>query len=198
MSDDLTVRRFWTLIGLCVGTLALVALVGLPADHELGQVDRSTASSSEAAPTGPQVDGGRPAPSSTVPPVVPATAAPPVTSTSSTTTGPVVVPVTAAPSTVGCGEWRDLIATYFPGEVNTACRVFIGCESKGDPNAVSPTDDHGLAQIHAPTWNRPGHSDPVADWIGRHWAYVYDPAVNLQMAAKIRAAYGWASQWTCF
>ena len=155
-----------------------------------------------------------PAPVEPVRAVVPATAAPAITvppSSTAAATGAggalgdgdvevssttVVAPVTAA-STVGCGEWRDLIATYFPGEVDTACRVFVGCESKGDPNAVSATGDHGLAQINARTWNRPGHHDPVADWIGRHWAYVYDPATNLEMAAKIRAAYGWQS-WSCF
>lgn len=102
-----------------------------------------------------------------------------------------------APTGGGCGGWGNLIAQYFPGEENTACRVFIGCESKGNPNAVSYTNDHGLAQINATTWNKPGHSDPVADWIGRHWGNVYDPATNLQMAAKIRASYGWDS-WSCY
>lgn len=194
MNDDLTPRQFWTLIGLCVVTLALVALVGLPADPELGGAVEETASVSRSAtPADPHVDEDVAASSSTA--VVPATVASPVTVASSSSTTTVVAAATSLAS-AECGEWRDLIAQYFPAEVDTACRVFIGCESHGDPNAVSATGDHGLAQINAQTWNRPGHHDPVADWIGRNWDHVYDPAINLAMAQRIRDAYGW-SQWSC-
>ena len=124
---------------------------------------------------------------------------PPTTTTVATLPAePQPAPISNRVSGTGeCGGWGDLISAKFPGEESTACRVFISCESGGNPNAVSSTNDHGLAQINETTWNKPGHHDPVADWIGRHWHSVYDPATNLEMARRIRAAYGW-QMWSCY
>lgn len=81
------------------------------------------------------------------------------------------------------------------GSAQPACRV-AACESKYDTGAVSPTNDHGLFQINEPTWNKPGHHDPVADWIGRNWSGVYSARVNMEMARRIVASYGWG-MWSC-
>lgn len=98
----------------------------------------------------------------------------------------------------GCMGYRDLVERAFGArEANTACRV-MWCESRGNPNAVSPTNDHGLLQINAGVWNKPHHSDPVAQFIGHHWGVVYDPWSNLVMAQKIQHHYGWAGQWSCY
>lgn len=90
---------------------------------------------------------------------------------------------------------HQVIQTVFHDEVSTAFRV-ADCESNYDPSAVSPTNDHGLFQINA-MWNQPGHSDPVADWIGRHWHLRYDPVYNALMAKMIRDSYGWY-MWSCY
>lgn len=90
---------------------------------------------------------------------------------------------------------HEVIYHVFPNELQTAHRV-AECESRYDVNAVSRTNDHGLFQINA-IWNQPGHSDPVADWIGRHWHLRYDPVYNALMAKKIRDKYGWG-MWSCY
>jgi hypothetical protein len=84
----------------------------------------------------------------------------------------------------------------YGGAVVTQARRIVACESRFDPGAVSSTGDHGLFQVNRATWARPGHPDPVADWIGRNWGHVYDPFVNAEMARRIYAAYGW-SMWAC-
>lgn len=125
------------------------------------------------------------------------------TSTTTTTTAPPPTTTTTrppapppAPARVGaCAGWGDLVASYFPSEASIACAVLV-CESQGNPNAVSPTNDHGLMQINA-MWNDPDHADPVAQWIGARWGSRYDPGTNLGMAVKIRNAYGWDS-WSCY
>lgn len=110
-------------------------------------------------------------------------------------TGPSDSSIAGASTGDGCAGWRSMVAEVFPGEVPKACSVLV-CESKGDPGAVSDTNDHGLLQVNAPTWNHPGHSDAVAHFIGVHWDRIYDPWSNLVMAQKIRHHYGW-DQWTC-
>lgn len=90
---------------------------------------------------------------------------------------------------------QQAIAAIFPHETAKATRV-ASCESELVPTAVSPTNDHGLFQINAPTWNKPWHPDPVAQWIGANWHKRYDPVTNAIMAKMIRDKYGWA-QWTC-
>lgn len=90
---------------------------------------------------------------------------------------------------------HEVIYHIFPNEIDTAHRI-VRCESNYDVNAVSPTNDHGLFQINA-MWNKPGHSDEVADWIGRHWNLRYDPVYNALMAKMIRDKYGW-DMWSCY
>lgn len=104
--------------------------------------------------------------------------------------------------TAGACTPAQAIALIFPNEQATARRV-AACESGGGSfeniniYAVSPTNDHGMFQINATTWNKPWHSDPVAQWIGDHWHLRYDPVVNAIMAKKIRQSQGWDA-WTCY
>jgi hypothetical protein len=87
----------------------------------------------------------------------------------------------------GCGGWRGQVEQAFgPHATPKACSVLL-CESSGDTGARSRTNDHGLLQINAPTWNRPGHSDPVAHFIGVHWDRVYDGWSNLVMGPEDRS-----------
>ena len=91
---------------------------------------------------------------------------------------------------------RQAIDVIFTGHDNATAHRIAACESGYNPNAVSRTADHGVFQINAPTWARPGHPDPVADWIGRNWHRRYDPVVNTLMAKMIQQKYGWA-MWAC-
>lgn len=91
---------------------------------------------------------------------------------------------------------QQVIDAIFYDDRATAHRV-ADCESNYDPGAVSPTGDHGLFQINAATWNKPGHPDPVADFIGRNWHRRYDPVMNALMANKIQDRYGWR-MWSCY
>lgn len=88
------------------------------------------------------------------------------------------------------------ILVQFSGELETARRV-AKCESNYDASAVSPTNDHGLFQINATTWNQPGHPDEVADFIGRNWDKRYNPMWNAYFAKLIRDKYGW-KMWSCY
>lgn len=124
------------------------------------------------------------------------TAAPTTTHTHPTTTA-VVVPKshgTPAPADIGqatarttgegCGGWEGLVAAYFPADqVAKGCAVLM-CESQGNPNAVSPTNDHGLWQINQLHRNS-------FDWSRR-----YDPDVNTAFARKLWGQKGW-QPWTC-
>jgi hypothetical protein len=126
-------------------------------------------------------------------------AAPPVTagpdalawsaipSTTTTEPRPVRATAAAAPVVVSVGEcsgWLDLIASLWPAdEVPRACEV-LACESHGNPNAVSRTNDHGLFQINAV------HAGSF-DWANR-----YDPTTNAAYARQLWASSGW-QPWTC-
>lgn len=90
---------------------------------------------------------------------------------------------------------QQAINFWFPEDVSKATSV-ADCESEMDVNAISPTNDHGLFQINEPTWNHPGHADPPADWIGRHWHHRYNAWWNAAMARQIVDKYGWG-MWTC-
>jgi hypothetical protein len=102
--------------------------------------------------------------------------------------------VVAALGLTACTPAQAIDAVFHDDRA-TAHRI-ARCESNYDPHAVSHTGDHGLFQINAATWNKPGHADPVADWIGRHWHRRYDPVINAVMARKIRDRYGWR-MWAC-
>lgn len=197
------------LVAVCVAVPALAYLAGTPADHEIAA--RSAEANELLVTTSSVNDSASNVGAATGGPVATVAPTTSTTSTTSTTvelvapTSTTVAATTTVPSTAAveplaggsCSGWGELLSKHFPGEESTACRVFIGCESGGNPSAVSATNDHGLAQVNATTWNRPGHHDPVADWIGRHWHNVYDADTNLAMAKKIRDAYGW-NQWSCF
>lgn len=64
---------------------------------------------------------------------------------------------------VGCEQYRPLVEQY-DWSADAAMRVMKE-ESGCDPNAVSPTDDHGLMQLH----KRP----------------IYDPAENIAVAYEL-------------
>lgn len=133
-----------------------------------------------------------PTTTTTVPPAPTTTTVPPAPAT--TTTAP--PPPSPAPESAPSGDIPAAIAAAFgPGELGAKATRVAQCESQMNPNAVSRTNDHGLMQINI-MWRKPGHSDPVADWIGRHWDQVYDPFVNAQMARRIYDAYGWG-MWSC-
>ena len=192
---DTTGTRTLTVVLICTAVLALVALVGIPVDEAGREIGVESEISRDYSATAVHMTSTTSTPATST--TTPSTTRP---ATSTTVAPQATAPAAAVEPSVGdgsCGGWRSTIAAHFPGEESTACRVFIGCESGGDPNAVSATGDHGISQINAATWNRPGHHDPVADWIGRHWHDVYDPDTNLAMAKRIRDAYGWGS-WSCF
>lgn len=65
------------------------------------------------------------------------------------------------------------------------------CESGGNPNAVSPTNDHGLFQINA-TYNRADFERVT----GQPWSMVYDPGTNVRYAAWLFGQRGW-QPWYC-
>ena len=68
----------------------------------------------------------------------------------------------------------------------------VNRESGWNPRAVSATNDHGLFQLNAPTWQR---------FFGPRWQRVYDPVANVRMAYVIYQRGGrspWhGGRWTC-
>jgi len=95
-----------------------------------------------------------------------------------------------------CYSWLDLVASYFPAwEIDNACAI-LGCESKGDPNAISSTSDHGLFQINKRTWNKPDHPDAWQQVTGTEWSNVYDPTTNVAFAADLWGRSKWGP-WSC-
>lgn len=88
-------------------------------------------------------------------------------------------------STSGVEQWRGLVASIFPEfAVDTVLRV-MQCESGGNPNAVSPTNDHGLMQINAVNFARFGGRSP------------YDPEANLEVAYAMSAGGTSFWAWSC-
>ena len=79
-------------------------------------------------------------------------------------------------------QWRGLVGEWF-SDVDRAMCV-LEWESEGDPNAVSPTDDHGLFQIHYPIWG---------PHFGVSRADLYDPVLNVRLASLILKAQGWGA-----
>lgn len=136
-----------------------------------------------------------PPPPTTVPPT---TTTPPTTAAPTTTTAPPAPPPTVSSGNVHCGGWGDLVATYFPGEVATGCRVLL-CESNGNPSASSPTNDHGLMQIHAGSSSWPGGWQQEFQRVtgASFFNGVYDPNLNMKMARHIKNVQGWGA-WACY
>lgn len=80
---------------------------------------------------------------------------------------PTQVPVKVIP---GVERYRALIAQYnWP--VDTALAI-MQAESGGNPNAVSPTNDYGLMQIH--------------DGLQTYGPQIFDPAFNIAIAYNVK------------
>lgn len=80
-------------------------------------------------------------------------------------------------------NWRPLVAKYFPpAEVDNALKV-LNCESRGDPNAKSGTDDHGLFQIHA--------------GLATYGQKIYDPEFNVKLAYNHYFKNRFWQPWVC-
>ncbi len=94
------------------------------------------------------------------------------------------VPAPAAPGSV-----EAVIDAAF-GPHAGAARAIARCESRMDPNAVSPTNDHGLFQINIV------HRGQFEAVTGAPWSAVYDPALNTRYARWLFDQQGW-SPWVC-
>lgn len=75
------------------------------------------------------------------------------------------------------------IEKTFPEDPQTALAI-AKCESGLKPNAVGPTNDHGIFQLHEPS-----HDLSEID--------VYDPKENIAFARKLYDESGW-QPWVCF
>jgi len=92
---------------------------------------------------------------------------------------------TVAAASVGVEQWRSLVASIFPADtVDNVLRV-MQCESGGNPNAVSPTGDHGLMQINEVNFARFAGRSP------------YDPEANLEVAYAMSAGGTSFWAWSC-
>lgn len=80
-------------------------------------------------------------------------------------------------------QWRPLVAKYFPAnQVDNALKI-MACESKGNPNSVSRTNDHGLMQIH--------------NGLAAYGQQIYNPEFNIRLAyTNYYARRGW-QPWSC-
>lgn len=66
----------------------------------------------------------------------------------------------------------------------------VQCESRWNPDAVSPTNDHGLFQINQI------HRRAFEKETGQPWSAVYDPYWNAYFARLLYNQSGWGP-WTC-
>ena len=94
-------------------------------------------------------------------------------------------------------HWRDrewlarLVASYFPEEPHIAVAV-ARCESGLNADIQGPTNDYGLMQIHAPSWQA------VAERLGLT-EYRTNPVQNVQLARYIYDnAGGSFRDWVCW
>lgn len=96
---------------------------------------------------------------------------------------PTVAPTTKLAVKPGVEQWRGLVAQYFPAsQVNNALAI-MSCESGGNPNAKSPTNDHGLFQVH--------------NGLQWHGEKIYEPEYNVSLAYNSYfKPRGW-QPWSC-
>lgn len=74
----------------------------------------------------------------------------------------------------------------------------VGCESRWDPTAVSPTNDHGLFQIHGGSSTWQGWPATFERVTGQPWSAVYEPFWNARFARFLYDdAGGTWRHWTC-
>jgi hypothetical protein len=91
----------------------------------------------------------------------------------------------AAPS----GSLESIIHRHFGSAGPAAVRI-AQCESSMNPNAVSPTNDHGLFQINIV------HRGQFEAVTGAPWSSVYDPELNTIYARHLYGQQGWGP-WAC-
>jgi hypothetical protein len=89
----------------------------------------------------------------------------------------------------GCTTPAGAINVGF-GPVAPQATKIAQCESGLRPNAVSPTNDHGLFQINAV------HKAEFSRITGQPWSAVYNPVHNTRYAKVLYDRQGWAP-WTC-
>lgn len=87
-------------------------------------------------------------------------------------------------------DWTFLIADYWTGPDFDRAMSIMECESAGNPNAVSDTNDHGLFQHNA------RYAPPRFEAVGYTWADRYDPEANVAAAYWLWERENW-SPWTC-
>lgn len=91
----------------------------------------------------------------------------------------------------GVEQWRGIIASYFDAaNVDAALRV-VNCESRGRPDAQSGDGAEGLFQV-MPHWHQ-----AKADVLFGPGASLYDPVVNVAVAAVISNRGNNWNAWTC-
>ena len=88
-------------------------------------------------------------------------------------------------------DWSFLVSDYWQGADFDRAMSIMACESGGNPNAVSPTNDHGLFQHNA--ISNPGQRFEA---MGYTWADRYDPEANIAAAWWLWSQSGW-QPWTC-
>jgi hypothetical protein len=90
---------------------------------------------------------------------------------------------TQAKSGASTEQWRALVAKYFPANQVDNCLKVMACESGGNPNASSPTNDHGLMQINK--------------GLAMYGQQIYNPEFNIRLAyTNYYARRGW-QPWSC-
>lgn len=82
------------------------------------------------------------------------------------------------------------IRTVFHEEPNTAVAIFK-CESGLDADIKGPTNDYGLTQIHAPSWDKKAKQLGYED-------YRTDVQDNLAMARYLYDSRGNFNDWVCY
>ena len=144
--------------------------------------------------------------------VAPMAADPPVPwpTTTTTTTQPVTTTtteavvmesvVTVAPTTAPVTyDIHGAIAAHFgTGELGRQAQAIAACESQLNPRAVSPTNDHGLFQLHAGSAGFPGGWVATFEDVTGAAFYdgVYDPYLNARFARWMYDRSGW-QPWAC-
>jgi hypothetical protein len=94
-------------------------------------------------------------------------------------------------SVAACNPSHAVWTHFGPVGQNHNARKIVQCESNWNPNAVSPTNDHGLFQI-----NRRWHERDFVRVTGQPWHKVYDPEFNSQYARWLYDRQGWRP-WAC-
>lgn len=132
----------------------------------------------------PQQSKPKPAVRVSIPITPPATPAPAPQPAPTPAPSPVVStpPPTVSNAANPCSAYDNLFRQY-AWDISVAEAICMA-ESRGNPNAVSPTDDHGLMQIN--------HGLAI------YGTAIYDPAFNIKIAFTAKyASSGWYP-WTTF